>query len=330
VRLNGYKVTRNSSVTIESNGQTRTFKHGDHVSFAANAGGRQTLTFDSVEFAGYRAEDAKVRDLKGRLVVTVPNLVPPAPPAPGAPPAAAPSAAVTPAVPPPVPGASIRFTPTPAAPTAAEQALTQAQTALAQATTALAEAQRGLRQGGRGPAAVPGAARGGRAPQPAATADFTTVQRIDGLVTPQLTGDETFFDALFAGSGTSFADVKAKAEKGEPQTSLTIAAKVTVTIDQTYEVISQQTTHNVVGVIEGSEARLKDTYVLFGAHLDHLGYSQTGGSRGAGPNACRRRSPAAQAAVTAAGKTVQNPTPARGGNADSIWRYFFRMLLRLP
>ena len=102
-------------------------------------------------------------------------------------------------------------------------------------------------------------------------------------VTPQVTGDETFFDALFAGSGTSFADVKAKAEKGEPQTALTIAAKVTITIDQTYEVISQQTTHNVVGVIEGSDARLKDTYVLFGAHLDHLGYSQTGGSRGAGP-----------------------------------------------
>src|SRR5678816_4315529 len=32
VRLNGYKVTRNSSVTIESNGQMHTFKHGDHVS----------------------------------------------------------------------------------------------------------------------------------------------------------------------------------------------------------------------------------------------------------------------------------------------------------
>jgi len=106
--------------------------------------------------------------------------------------------------------------------------------------------------------------------------------------------------------------------QGQTQETGDVAAgfkQAAFTIDQTYEVISQQTTHNVVGVIEGSEARLKDTYVLFGAHLDHLGYSQTGGSRGAGPNACRRRSPAAQAAVTAAGKTVQNPTPARGAGA---------------
>ena len=42
VRLNGYKVTRNSSVTIDSNGQTRTFKHGDHVTFAAKGDERST------------------------------------------------------------------------------------------------------------------------------------------------------------------------------------------------------------------------------------------------------------------------------------------------
>src|SRR5262249_27710350 len=83
--------------------------------------------------------------------------------------------------------------------------------------------------------------------------------------------------------------------------------------DQTYEIVNQQTTHNVVGVIEGTDPRLKDTYVLFGAHLDHLGYSQTGGSRGAGPDACRRRSPAAQAAGTAAGETGRGPTPAPRG-----------------
>ena len=31
----GYRSTRNSSVTVDGNGQTRTFKHGDHVTFAA-------------------------------------------------------------------------------------------------------------------------------------------------------------------------------------------------------------------------------------------------------------------------------------------------------
>jgi hypothetical protein len=141
------------------------------------------------------------------------------------------------------------------------------------------------------------------------------VQRIDNLVPPQITGDETFFDALFAGSGTTFADVRAKAEKGEPIAPLSLTTKVSITIDQTYEIVSQQTSHNVVGLIEGTDARLKESYVLFGAHLDHLGYSQTGGSRGAGTDACRRRSPTAQAAVTAAGKTVQRPTAARGAGA---------------
>jgi hypothetical protein len=66
-------------------------------------------------------------------------------------------------------------------------------------------------------------------------------------------------------------------------------------------------------MVEGTDPALKGTYVLFGAHLDHVGYSQTGGGRGSGTDGCRRRSPAAQAAVVAAGKVVQRPTPARGG-----------------
>jgi hypothetical protein len=41
-------------------------------------------------------------------------------------------------------------------------------------------------------------------------------------------------------------------------------------------VINEQISHNVVGMIEGSDPVLKDTYVMFGAHLDHIGYSQTG------------------------------------------------------
>src|SRR5262249_6665001 len=50
VRLKGYKVTRNSTVSVEAGGATKTFKHGDHVSFATNSGGKQTLSFNGVEF----------------------------------------------------------------------------------------------------------------------------------------------------------------------------------------------------------------------------------------------------------------------------------------
>jgi hypothetical protein len=101
---------------------------------------------------------------------------------------------------------------------------------------------------------------------------------------------------------------------------MSLPVKVTVVIDNTFEVISEQITHNVVGLVEGTDPALKDTYILIGAHLDHVGYSQTGGGRGSGTNACRQRSAAAQAAVVAAGRTVQRPTPARGARGEAAGR----------
>ena len=39
VKIRGYKITRNSSVTLAaSEGTSKTFKHGDHVTFAAGPG----------------------------------------------------------------------------------------------------------------------------------------------------------------------------------------------------------------------------------------------------------------------------------------------------
>jgi hypothetical protein len=131
---------------------------------------------------------------------------------------------------------------------------------------------------------------------------------VAGLIPPQFSGDETFYDALFAGSGTTFAEVRARIDRGEPLPPMTLPAKVTVNIDNGYEVQSQQITHNVVGIVEGTDPVLKDTYVLFGAHLDHVGYVPAGTGRGGGTDGCRRRSPAAQEAVVAAGKVVQRPT----------------------
>jgi hypothetical protein len=367
VKLKAYRVTRNSTVTVEVNGQAKTFKHGDHVTFPVNGGGNQTLAFSGVEFVGYgQANDFQGRDLKDKLVVTIPNLAPPPAAAqrgrgaaPATPPAATPPAATTPAASAPpaaaspvtitlpasvldaIPGgnaprggaaarggpagaialgakATIGFTPTAAAPSAAEQSLVQAQAALTQANAALVQAQQALRGGG-----AAGGARGavnvvgGRGAQPAAPADITTVQRVDGIVTPQFSGDETFFEALFDGGSVKFADVLAAARRGEPIAPITLPAKVTVNIDNTFVVLSEQISHNVVGMIEGTDPVLKDTYVMFGAHLDHIGYSQTGTGRGGGTDGCRRRSPVAQAAVVAAGKTVQRPAAGGQGGAQA-------------
>jgi hypothetical protein len=327
VKLKGYHVTRNSTVTLDVNGQSRTFKHGDHVTFASGSGGRQTLTFDGVEFLGYGfAPDYQGRNVKGKLIVTIPNLAPVnlAPANTGAGGIAGALATLQAAAAAAAGGrgrggvaaginqgaaAAITFAPTPAAPSAAEQALAQALTALNQANAAVTQAQQALRgrggqQGRGGNAAAP--ARG------AQTVDLTSVENMAKMVTPNFSGDETFFDALFQAAPVRFADIRAKAEKGEPIEPMSVPAKVTITIENQYEVLSEQITHNVVGVVEGSDPALKNTYVLFGAHLDHVGYSQNGTGRGAGSNACRQRSPAAQAAVVAAGKTVQRPTPGRG------------------
>src|SRR3954469_13021564 len=43
VKLKGYKVTNNSSVTVSGADGTKTFKNGDHVTFATNAGKKQTV-----------------------------------------------------------------------------------------------------------------------------------------------------------------------------------------------------------------------------------------------------------------------------------------------
>jgi hypothetical protein len=312
VKLKGYRAMRNSAATIESNGQAKSYRDGDHVTFNANAGGKQTVTFTTVEFMGYgQPSDYEGHDVKDKLVLIVPNLAPtPAGAAPGAGARGGGAAAAA------TRGAKgvITFVPRPPAPTPAEQALTQAQTELQRAATAVTQAQQALR--GRGGAGQRGGGRGG-AP---ATPDFTTVQRVDAPVPPLFSGDEMFFEALFANSPASFAEIKAKAEKGEPISPISFPAKVTVNIDNSYDLVSEQISHNVVGLIDGSDPALKDTYVLFGAHLDHIGYSSTGGGRGAGPDGCRRRSPAAQAAITASGKVVQRPTPQRGAPAEAAGR----------
>ena len=302
VKLKGYRVTRNSAVTVDVNGQSRTFRHGDHVTFAAGAGGKQTLTFDSVEFLGYGLPaDYQDRNVKGKLIVTIPNL---APAGQGAPVGGRGRSGVGPGMSQGA-GAAITLALTPAAPSAAEQALAQALTALNQANAAVTQAQQALR--GRGGNAQFTAGRG------AQPADLTTVENMAKNVTPNFTGDETFFDTLFQAAPIRFADLRAMAAKGEPIAPMSVPVKVTINIDNQYEVISEQITHNVVGMVEGTDPVLKSTYVLFGAHLDHVGYSQNGTGRGSANIACRQRSADAQAAVVAAGRTVQRPTPARGG-----------------
>ena len=298
VKNRGYRITRNSSVTVEVNGKSRTFKHGDHVTFQANSGGKQTLVFDGMEFVGYgivslpnassniNYNDFAGRDVKGKGIVWMngtPTILTQGTTGRGRAGGNRANYAVQ------TLGAAAVFgyAPAPAPASPADLALGQAQDALTKAQEAVASAQAAAR-GGAGRGGGRGAAGGGRGGAPQAPADVTTVQKVDLVIPPVLTGDDEFYDFLFSASGMKFADIKARSEKGETLTPGTLrGAKVTVNIDNTYEVISTQLSKNVVGMIEGTDPKLKDTYVLFGAHLDHIGYrtAATGGGRTGGAGA---------------------------------------------
>ena len=98
-------------------------------------------------------------------------------------------------------------------------------------------------RGGRPVVAAPRPA-GRRGPQAAAAPDINqTPYRVDGIVPPQITGDDEFFDFLFSARRRSSPSSSARAEKGETLAPFTLAdVKITVNVDNTFEVISTQLT----------------------------------------------------------------------------------------
>ncbi len=75
-------------------------------------------------------------------------------------------------------------------------------------------------------------------------------------------------DKVLAGSGHTFAEILELAEAGKPLPRFAIPAKLKATASvKRADVVSQ----NVVAMLPGNDPRLKDEYVVFSAHLDHLG-----------------------------------------------------------
>jgi hypothetical protein len=295
VKVLGVSVKRNSSVTVTVNGQSKTFKDGEGVTFPANAGGKQTITANA-EFIGYGLslpeagiDDYKGHDVKGRVAIYVGR-------GPQSLPAAAGRvlgararnaielnhavAAIGPALGGFGRGGAGRATqPAPAAAGAGAQG--------AAPTTADA---RGAVQPQRGAAPVAGAGRGAASQN---LGDFQTVERLDKNIPPQITAGDEFFDFVFKAAGQDYAAVKASADKQEALPSASLGTvSLTINVDNDYDVVQTRLTHNVIGRIDGSDPRLKDSYVLFGAHYDHIGYQQAppaqgrGGGGGAAPGGC--------------------------------------------
>jgi hypothetical protein len=244
VKVLGIKSTPRSTVTVEVNGRTRTFTDGEGIEFPTNVGGARTLMLDQIEFVGYglnvpaaKHNDYEGRDIKGKAVVWLG--------------AAGPKS---------VEGRQYRR---PLGASSRHRFATAQLGALASI----------------GPD-VPSTA-GGRGGQPAATApsaprpDFTTAQRLDPPLAPTPAASDEFFEFLFADAPTPYHELKAKATAREPLPAFTLKnARLTFNLDAGYEVIRTQYTRNVIGSVEGTDPRLKETYVAFGAHYDHSGYSE--------------------------------------------------------
>ena len=272
VRVLGVKSTNRSSVIVEAGGEKRTFKIGEGITLPSNVGAKQTVASEEIEFLGYglhapwaKHDDFAGRDVKGKVTVWLGTMGPKdldnaarrllfsrsrhateergaiatvGPPSGFRPPAAAaiPQAGLSPA-----PGAA---RPEQGAP---------GQAASDQAA--------GQMRGMFGP--------------PIERADFTTVQRLDQPIPPAVSAQDAFFEFLFKGQQVEYAELKSKVSNREPLPVFTLkGVRITINIDADYQVVRTQYTRNVVGVVEGRDAKLKDTYVAFGAHYDHVGYSE--------------------------------------------------------
>ncbi|HEY1913022.1 MAG TPA: M28 family peptidase [Vicinamibacterales bacterium] len=249
VRVLGVKTNSHATVTVTVNGQSRTFADGDAITFPRNMGGKHTVTADRVVFAGYGLDapgaghtDFKGKDVKGTAVVWLGSTGPKN-----------------------LDQALYRRALTGRSRYATEQ--------LGAAASIGPVAETGAGRGGRGneaPAAVPGG-RGAPAPTP----DFTTVQRLDVPVAPMVSAKDAFFEFLFSAAPEKYDELKRQAAAQETLPSFTLSGvTMAFNVDADYEIVRTQFAQNVVGIVEGTDPRLKDTYVAFGAHLDHVGYAE--------------------------------------------------------
>ncbi len=257
VRVLGVKTESRSSVTATVNGQSRTFKDGEHIFFPENMGGSQTLTSEVVRFVGYGLQASAANhddyagvDPKGKVIVwlgaTGPRDV----------------------------GADLR-----------RLLAGRSRVAIEKGAIAVIAPHGTGRGGRRGAGARGSAAPGGRGAPSAASPDFTTAQRYNEPVPPIVTAQDEFFEFLFSASDVQYAELKALAEKQQPLPRFVLSGvTLTFNVDVDYSVVSTRLSRNVVGIVEGTDPELRDTYVAFGAHYDHIGYQQAAPSGSANVN----------------------------------------------
>lgn len=86
---------------------------------------------------------------------------------------------------------------------------------------------------------------------------------------PQLHIDLHVADDLFKNSGYTLSELQTKIDEEKKPFSIELNSKVQIVVNAKYE--KEKETVNVIGILPGSDEKLKDEYVILGAHLDHVG-----------------------------------------------------------
>lgn len=270
VKVRSVRTTSRSSLTVRVGNQTRVFRDGAGITFPRNMGARRTFTVDRVEFAAYGLDapgagysDLAGKDYRGAAVIFVGSA-----------------------------GPSVIDE------SAARRLLGGRGRWLTEQLHAAAAIGQEPRRSGN---ANGNAARANGASTTGARPDFVTTQRLDQLLAPAATADDTLLQFLFGRAPQKYAELKKRAEARQPLTGFTLdGVTLTFTIDADYEVIRTQLTQNIVGVVEGSDPALASSYVALGAHYDHVGYADQ-------ELDAEHKRPSAPGRVTA------------GAEADRIW-----------
>lgn len=311
VAVLGIKSENRSTMTVEAGGQTRTFRNREGISFPSNVGGKRTLTSDQIEFVGYglnaplaNHNDFAGKNVKGKTVVWLGSTGP----------KGLEARQYFRAL-----GGRSRY--------ATEQ----------EGAVASIGVPGNFRRGQGGGGGAPGQGAQGRVSQPpegqapAGTppagnqfgggqtdgTDFTTVQRLDNPIPPAVTAQDEFLEFLFSGADVKYAELKEKAAKGEPLPGFALKnVRITFNLDASYQTVRTQYTRNVIGIIEGSDPKLKETYVAFGAHYDHVGYFE--GEANQPANAPRNLRPPGPVTPGATGDRVWNGADDDGSGTVTI------------
>jgi hypothetical protein len=291
--------TNRSRITVEAGGERRTFDHGAGFTLPDDAGARRTLTSRDLVFVGYGLfaphlghDDYAAAAVSGKVVVWLGGL--PSTHAPDAYGGAAATRALF-ATEQKGAAASIGGEPFEAAAACAAKAAATSCSPGAGSIPSSPHPTASCATSGKS-CGVPGAKSCGvhRGPGGASgAATFVTASRLDSAGPPRVTARDELLEFLFRGASVPYGELKRKVQRGEPLPAVTFAGvSITFDLDVRYEVLNTRRSRNVVALVEGSDPRLKHTYVAFGAHYDHLGVAAEPGVARAAPSTSCSLAPA--------------------------------------